>query len=139
LFYLQDGTAVDANGVPLEGAPERPEDTKPEDQPHAKLLAATTVGAGGAPSSFDFKALGSAIAEGLTQAAGRAAANAEAVDAANKKSDEIYESAKDVKPKEGATPIVTGSATAELNQGPPSDAALKAAGVERVEPTAPEK
>jgi hypothetical protein len=121
LYYLTDGTAVDANGVPLDGAPKRPDDTKPEDQPYAQLVAATTVGAAGVRGAapMDFKALGAAIADGLTQAAGRAQANADASQTAAERHDELTDSARDAKPKEGAAAIVPGSATAEAGQAAP--------------------
>jgi hypothetical protein len=125
LYYTRDGTAIDANGVPLDDAPARPEDTKPEDQPYARMVAATTVGAGGAPAGatgFDARALGAAIAEGLTQAAGRASANAEATRTATDAHDEITEGAKDAKPKQGAAPIAVGSATAEAFAAPSPNA-----------------
>lgn len=124
LYYTRDGVAIDSNGVPLDNAPDRPEDTKPEDQPYARLVAATTIGAGGAPggTGFDAKALGAAIAEGLTQAAGRASANQEAHRTSVDAADEITEGAKDSKPKEGAVPIATGSATAEAFARPAPNA-----------------
>lgn len=67
LYYTKDGTPHDAHGQILEGAPKRPEDTKPEDQPYARMVAASTVGAGGAPVGlpFDVNALGMAIGRGL--------------------------------------------------------------------------
>lgn len=117
LYYLRDGTAVDANGVPLDGAPARPDDTKVEDQPHARLASSTTIGAGGAPSAFDFKALGASIAEGLTQAAGRAAANAQATQESEQQRDAFDKGASGA--KTGDRPaIVPGSATAEAFGGP---------------------
>lgn len=66
LYYMVDGTAHDAHGNVLEGAPKRPENTKPEDQPGARLAAFAGVGpGGGAAGGLDMRMLGLAIAQGL--------------------------------------------------------------------------
>jgi hypothetical protein len=68
LYYMIDGTAHDAHGNVLEGAPKRPENTNPEDQPFARLASMTSVGPGGYTGQGSMEQLGMAIARGLTLA-----------------------------------------------------------------------
>lgn len=56
LYYREDGTAVDAEGQPIDGAPKRPKDTHPSKQ----------TGASGGPSSEE--RMGTAIAQALIKA-----------------------------------------------------------------------
>ena len=123
LFYTTDGTAVDAHGNVLEGAPARPDDTKPEDQPYARLAAASSIGTGAVGTSgaaMDFEAIGRGIAAGLQQAAGRTAANAEATDQANKAHEELRSGAESAKIDENRPAIVPTSATADVGIGLPA-------------------
>lgn len=43
LYYTADGTAVDSFGRKIEGAPKRPADTKPEDQPVSTVPAGAQI------------------------------------------------------------------------------------------------
>jgi hypothetical protein len=108
LYYTADGTAHDAHGNVLENAPKRPENTKPEDQPFARLAAMTSVGPGGFPVQNDMNALGMAIARGLSMASEGKLEPAEDVnknDIASTHStrDELAAGAQDAKVKPGAT------------------------------------
>lgn len=108
LYYTADGTAHDANGNVLEGAPERPKDTPVEEQPHNKMAAAFSGSggtAGGVGATMDVERLGAAIAVGLRSAAG-GAQNAEAVATSQTAHDELVDGAKEAKPKENTPPIV---------------------------------
>jgi hypothetical protein len=141
LFYTDTGTAIDANGFPLEDAPARPENTKPEDQPFNRLLASTTIGPTGfspgvSGGGLDVKQLGDAIGQALVAAAGRQSAGAEAEERSATGAQDITDGAKDSRVKEGATPLATGSATAEAlarpaanAQRPPDDADSSGGGV----------
>lgn len=99
LYYTTDGTPHDAHGNVLEGAPKRPDNTAPEDQPFSKLAAMTSVGPGGAPSGFDMRALGMAIAQGLKLGAeGADDLGRTAISEAQSQRDELASAAAEAKP-----------------------------------------
>lgn len=129
LYYTADGTAHDANGNILEGAPPRPKDTPVEEQPHNRVAAAfagSGGSAGGVGATMDVEKLGAAIAVGLRSAAG-GSANAEAVASAAESRDGLVDSAKEAKPKENTPPIGdVARAQAPLVQAPgETDAAFE--------------
>lgn len=114
LTYLPDGTPVDAHGNVLEGAPARPDNTKPEDMPHNRMAQAGLAPASGtAAPAFDMRALGTAIADGLKMAA----SNADATRSNAEQADALADGAEDATIKPDTAPIVPASATAELNNG----------------------
>jgi hypothetical protein len=125
LYYDASGTAHDAEGRPLEGAPDRPENTPPDQQPFNRMIAATTIGAGfaGAPAGIggagglDVEALGAAIGRGLASAANAATANAEAGKRAVDQHNEVRSAAEGAKVDTSRPAIVPASATADLNVG----------------------
>lgn len=98
LYYTADGTAHDAHGNVLEGAPKRPENTKPEDQPHAKMAGMANLGPGGAPSGFDMRQLGMAIAQGLKLGAEGADDPNAPISEAEEQRDELASAAAEAKP-----------------------------------------
>lgn len=105
LYYTVDGTAHDAHGQVLENAPKRPENTKPEDQPYARMVAASTIGASGAPvgAQFDINALGMAIGRGLQLASeGKIEEPKAAVDNVAQRDELAGALSDDTKPKQGA-------------------------------------
>lgn len=128
LYYTVDGTAHDAHGNVLEGAPKRPENTNPEDQPFAKIAAMSNVGPGGSPAGLE--TLGLAIARGL-----RMAANDESPDEQPRKAtadnvttrDELAATAADatVKPN---TPTVDARVIPALTPGGEAAAAAASSG-----------
>lgn len=114
LYYTVDGTAHDAHGNVLEGAPKRPENTKPEDQPGARMAALAGVGpGGGAAGGLDMRMLGLAIAQGLrlgTEGGGEgemlpSEANMQAIKDSQTQRDELAGTAADAKVKPN-TPTV---------------------------------
>ena len=125
LYYTADGTAIDANGRILKDAPERPEDTPENEQPHAKLLAASTVGATGAPATgmpFDPETFGAAIARGLA----KAAANDDATKTATDARSSLEESASGAKIDENAPPVGDSGRVGDVAGNVPAAAKAKA-------------
>lgn len=123
LYYTANGTAHDANGNVLEGAPKRPENTNPDDQPFAKF--ASGVGASGAPAGMDMRTLGMAIAQGLKLGAEGATDEPKADAVAQR--DELASAAVDAKIKPDTPPVQT-RANPELTPGGEAAAAAAASG-----------
>lgn len=103
LYYTADGTAHDANGNILKDAPERPKDTQPHEQPYARMLAQSSIGATpGNAGGFDAEAMGKAIARGIMEAGASRQANSEATRTATSEQAELTKGAKDAKVDDGA-------------------------------------
>lgn len=124
LYYTANGTAHDANGNVLEGAPKRPDNTNPDDQPFAKF--ASGVGASGAPAGMDMRTLGMAIAQGLKLGAEGAVDEPKAADAVAQR-DELASAAADAKVKPDTPPVQT-RANPELTPGGEAAAAAAVSG-----------
>lgn len=104
LYYTVDGTAHDANGNVLEGAPKRPDNTEPQSQPHA---LASGVAAGGFPG-LDINALGEAIGRGIQRASeGQIEDPQKNAPDTTAQRDELAAGIQDTKVKEGSQPIDT--------------------------------